>query len=490
MDMDDQHARTIFDGIQPLDGFHEFEKDLWGAFVWAAGSFSVRRPRDLRFAALHLCYYGHEEKLFIRSEDCAQVEITLYNGWNTYAVDLSGLAGEEIRFELARVPPVEGDNRDLGVMIRWMRSMADRDTYELVRDTLHNKVLNDAEYIERQTELTSFPPQLRLSLVSACNIVPRCVYCDWEPTRNVEISSDFRFSADSLLDFGDFYRRASMVMDCSIGEPLLSKDFGSMAAEIHRSFKYLEFTTNGLLLGPERRNDLLGKRAIVCVSLDSATAEGYARYRNREFDTLLENLQALCRDKKEHNDLPHVLPTFIAMKSNLDEAPAFLRLMKEVGVDGVKLRSLNLYERLRANVVFRHGFRFDYEAEALSLDHVREVTATVHRTAADIGLPLIPEMEEFGTAEDQSGGPPCSLPWKSMYVLNGGLNACCYMRIPPLARWSERRGRPYETFLRDVWNGPAYRNIRSALADGILPRQCLDTKACPIVRKQAGKEWG
>ena len=81
---------------------------------------------------------------------------------------------------------------------------------------------------------------------------------------------------------------------------------------------------------------MLGKNLMLYVSIDSATAAGYARYRNDRFDDVIANLTALCREKKAHDDLPRVFASFIAMRSNVHELPAFFALMREVGVDEIK----------------------------------------------------------------------------------------------------------------------------------------------------------
>ena len=75
-----------------------------------------------------------------------------------------------------------------------------------------------------------------------------------------------------------------------------------------------------------------------------------------------------------------------------------------------------------------------------------------------------------------------------MYAMRRGIMPCCYAR-EPIATWDEQGDRPLDEFLQDVFNGPAYQEIRSELAVGRLADYCLNTPSCPILRqkRQAGE---
>jgi hypothetical protein len=70
-----------------------------------------------------------------------------------------------------------------------------------------------------------------------------------------------------------------------------------------------------------------------------------------------------------------------------------------------------------------------------------------------------------------------------MYVLSRGIMPCCYA-TEPLARWTDQGDRSLEQFLRDVFNGPAYQEIRRELAAGRLSNYCQRTASCPIVKQR------
>ena len=52
-----------------------------------------------------------------------------------------------------------------------------------------------------------------------------------------------------------------------------------------------------------------------------------------------------------------------------------------------------------------------------------------------------------------------------------------------MGQWSALKGIDLESLLEEVYNGPEYRELRRDLARGQLPRFCLESKSCPIVKK-------
>ena len=76
--------------------------------------------------------------------------------------------------------------------------------------------------------------------------------------------------------------------------------------------------------------------------------------------------------KEGHRNLPNVIVTYIAMRSNRPEVDAFLALMKDVGVDGVRIMNSDPLSHLRARTETHNGFRFVYRDEALSYQELEE----------------------------------------------------------------------------------------------------------------------
>jgi MoaA/NifB/PqqE/SkfB family radical SAM enzyme len=473
----------VFCGVEPLEGFHPAERDELGPFVWTQGSFRIAVARRAPFARLALAYMGHDGILTVRSPGGAIQEAPLCRGWQNCVVRLAdATAGGAIECRVAPIVDAAGDARELGVMLREIEAFDDQGRFERLDKMQRNLRLNQRECRAGRTALESLPAALRVNLEVRCNIPETsqaCAYCAWDWAKAAERGSP-TFTPDTLDELGEFYESAIEVNDCSIGEPTMSKHLGPIAARIDRDGKAFSLTTNGQLLSPRLRREIVGKNVELYVSIDAATAAGYARYRNHRFDDVIANLTALCKEKKAHGGLPRVYASFIVMRSNVDELPAFFALMSEVGVDQIKLRALYLDDNVDP-LVINNGYSFDYAAEVLAIDELAAAMAAARWLAEKHRLALYVEPQQFAVDVAQAGGPVCNEPWRTLYVLGRGIMPCCYA-TQPIAAWHERGDRPLDAFLRDVFNGPLYREIRGELAAGRLSDYCRNTPSCPILK--------
>ena len=69
--------------------------------------------------------------------------------------------------------------------------------------------------------------------------------------------------------------------------------------------------------------------------------------------------------------------------------------------------------------------------------------------------------------------PACLEPWKSLYILRRGVMPCCYGHAPIAAMGD----------YRETWNSRVMQKIRRELLKGRFHQYCLDSPACPILRK-------
>lgn len=477
--MTDPRLRAIFHDLVPLHGFHGSEADVWGPFVWSKRRFAVRKLDTGGAYVARLCFNGDEGVLNIRAKGAVGKAISIRRGWNNYPLDFSDVGPADIEFEMSYVPPVPGDSRQLGIMVRSIRALESLQALGEIENSLSNKFLNDQEFAYGRVALESLPQQLRIAFEARCNMKPHCVYCDWERSKSEETDSPFRLSHEKLIEMGAFFSLAERVGDCSCGEPLLNTDFSKVVSRLHRSGKPLSVATNGQLLDSSNRCALMGKDVELYLSLDAASRESYARYRNKKFDLVVDNLRALCHGRPL-GTLPNVIAAFICMKSNLDEFPSFVDLMKEVGVDGIRVTSLNTYPHLMKRVARRGGSEFRYGQESMTSEEFNRFLTDARTAASARSMPMLP-YSDFMAEDAHVNGPLCNEPWKTINAATRGLVMCVFNHGAIVARWSEQGQRATEEFLFDVWNGEVYREIRSDLAQGRFSRLCV--ASCPIARR-------
>jgi len=457
------------------------ECDEDGPFVWAGGSFGIRILSSEKRFVVRVCSYSDEGRLSVYSGEELRLSMALCRGWHSYPLDFSGFSSSEISFELNHVARVPGDPRELGLMIRTFQAMADGKAFANLKAMSENRLLNDAELVLGKDRLESLPPKLRISMETRCNVQPPCVYCEWEWARSTEGPSPPLFTTDTLKSLGPFFDLAEEVLDCSHGEPFLHPHLRRLIRRFVQYGRRFEMTTNGQLLSARNRAKITDQRMTLFVSIDSASSAGYSWYRNDKFEQILENLRRLCKEKEEHGDQLKVIVSYIVMPSNMGDVVSFIKLMESVGVDGVKLRLLYSGPKMKPESVVRNGVAFEYEREILDLRSFKNVVQLAKQVARGSSLTVTSELD-FLTNNSGPGSTVCREPWETIYVLHRGIHVCCYSK-EPITYWPWRTGEPGDEFLREVWNGPEYRELRSSLARGELHRSCLDRPSCPFVAR-------
>lgn len=467
-----------------VDGVFDAEHDGVRAFRWTSDQFRIARSMPERYLELEL---GTPRDGTITLGGQA---LTLSSGWHYYSFDCQALQATDLGLSVAPALNPPGDSRTLGVMLGKLRWHDDDGRHSTILRRRQNEIDNEIEYRSGATVLNSVPPWLRISMEMRCNIANEqaCVYCSWNWAKTEEAGAP-AFDADFLDQLSDYFSLATDVTDCSYGEPPLHREFPEIVDRIASTDRLFSFVSNGQTLGNKVRNAMLGRNVLLSVSMDAPTAAGYARYRDQRFDLIINNLRALCQEKQATGNLPMVKVGFIVMQSNKDEVADFLRLMKSVGVDRVSLRALYVEDcmDLDGDVQQRGTFTFDYSNELVSLAELTSIGHAAQQLSTEIGLSLVVEWSEFSDNQvvalaDQKA-PLCSEPWKSAYALNRGIMPCCYGR-KPVARWTEQGDRSVRQFLDDTLNGPEFQALRRDLAAGILPKMCMETTSCPIVRRE------
>jgi len=222
------------------------------------------------------------------------------------------------------------------------------------------------------------------------------------------------------------------------------------------------------------------------------------------------------------------------MRVNVHELDAFVRLCNELEIDKLILRPLN--DTPGNNLAWdREGYHFDYEKELLPFGELVRVSGRAAELCSRLGVSLLDQLDFGGVLEttvqdefsagrqevslspvsarisgetvktgaavgDESGAPraedtdpmapsasegdekpalglekwpACTEPWRNLYILRRGIRPCSYGGAPV----ADMEG------YREVWNSPLLQDIRDHLRRGEFHSYCLESPACPIVRK-------
>lgn len=519
------------------EGFHDEEAHGVDRFRWMASSgwLTFAGADEPRFLEVWVLSEFHDLSQTIAFTAGGQTlaEHPLVAGWAPVAVTIpAGVNRLELRvsklFPAAYHP---GDARSLSVRIRPPVLHRDAVRHEHIRRQHENSVRNVREMLAGRTTLDSTPISLGIDLYGVCNVKPPCVYCEWDYSKSLEGAFvDAPFTTDTLREWGPFFDNAVSLVNCSIGEPFMMKEFDDLLDAFGDSGKVLEMTTNGQILTDRNIQKLLGRPVDLYISLDAGTPETYAKLRNDRFNAIVANLRRLIGAKGGPGRQPRVHLVFMPMQINVHELEAFVCLCADLRVDRLVLRPLNDSPSVTLDWE-RAGHRFDYQKELLPFDELVRVSGRAAELCRQYGVELADQMDFGGAMGAQFDGlfeegrrsvavtpaaapaaappdqvpsidvavpidaatpvadaisdeeprpslghertPACTEPWKSLYILRRGVFPCCY-GASPIA--------PMDQY-REVWNAPVVQEIRADLKEGRFHSYCLKSTACPIVRK-------
>ena len=335
----------------------------------------------------------------------------------------------------------------------------------------------------RSQKAEGMPRQVYIEVTNFCN--SRCISCPLTYDYFLPDEPKHHLGWDEFRQITDQLPQIDRAVLHGIGEPLLNKDLPRFIAHLKERGANVLFNSNGVLLDQDRGDALVSAGLDeLRVSIDAVSPDLYAQLRGIDvLPKILHNLRAFVK-RHGGRESPKVSLWLVGMQANLHQLPDFVRLGAEIGVPEVYLQRL---------VYFGNG-------ERPSRDTTMESSQSLFETLEDQQYALILECEKLAdglglvfrssgaTTPSESvlvkGDHPwqgCMRPWMLMYITaNGTALSCC---IAPFAASDYRSiilGNVLDYSLADVWNGPRYEELRSAV---------LSTDPSPWPCQFCGVKW-
>src|SRR3954465_1614679 len=185
------------------------------------------------------------------------------------------------------------------------------------------------------------PDHLQLEVTSACNLRCRMCLVSYRPPGN---KADGAMPYDVFLRLLDDLPTLRRLTLQGLGEPLLSPYLLDMVREAKRRGRTGGFKTNGTLLPRGAAAPLVALGLDwLHVSLDGATAATFEGIRDgASFDRVATNLRGLHAAKRAAGaERPWTRVVFVAMRRNVAELPALVRLLASWRVDELRVQNLS-----------------------------------------------------------------------------------------------------------------------------------------------------
>lgn len=315
------------------------------------------------------------------------------------------------------------------------------------------------------------PRALQVEVTGACNL--RCAMClvrYREPLDRHEASLGFeRFKAlvDSLPEL-------ETVTLQGLGEPLMAPDLFRMLEYGATRDLRMGFNTNATLL-----TRATGERLVAAgldwlhISVDGATAATYESIRDgSRFAKVERNVRGLVEVMRARGAVrPRLSLVFVAMRRNLAELPALVRLAADWGIPVLRVQNLShsfsdtdpagAYREIREFAEAEALWQSPSPADTAVFDEARTV-------AAGVGVTLrLPDLD--GEPVRPANGPGCDWPWRSAYVRQDGkVQPCCMLMGGDRAILGDLATASFPV----IWRGADYEAFRATLGTESPPDVC------------------
>jgi radical SAM protein with 4Fe4S-binding SPASM domain len=261
-----------------------------------------------------------------------------------------------------------------------------------------------------------------------------------------------------------------------LGEPMMHPRFFDMVE--HAAGRGIRVGTNSNLTllhvhGADRcvESGLAGLQ----VSIDGATRETYERIRRRaRYDRVRRNLEALVAARARRGGRqPDLVLVAVAMRENLHELAALVRLAHDFGIPEVFVQHLaHDFGEAALPARYRPMREFVTAQTLLGADlaDVEQRFEEARAAARDLGVRLrLPRVRPRLHPPGTPGRARCDWPWRGAYVsYDGQAMPCCMVATPDRANLGDmaRDG------VSAVWHGDAYDRFRHRLDSETPPDVC------------------
>ena len=321
--------------------------------------------------------------------------------------------------------------------------------------------------------VASRPPVcLYLEVTNRCNLL--CTTC---PRTYVELEPPADMSWELFTSIVDQVPNIARVVLHGVGEPMLVAGLARMVRHLKDRGAYVLFNTNGTLLTPRKGRELADSGLDeLRVSLDAADAATYLEVRGKNFfDRILRNVRAFTEmQAREGLALPRVSMWLTGLRETVEQLPAFVRVAHAAGVREVYLQRLVFFEHDAIGLARPDQALFE-KLTAEESSHI----AGAEALAASLGMTFSASGaaseagESLKRADERTPWSLCRRPWSVMYfTANGRALPCCIAPFSQRGYENYTLGDATQSSLRDIWNGAAYQDFRTALLSDAPPAAC------------------
>ncbi|HEY5999296.1 MAG TPA: radical SAM protein [bacterium] len=196
----------------------------------------------------------------------------------------------------------------------------------------HKLIYHAARVADFLAGRTVYPIYMEVSPSGACN--HRCLFCAVDYLGYGAKFLEADLLKERIAELGALGLKS--IMFAGEGEPLLHKRIGEIVRHTKASGIDVAFTTNGVLLREALAREILGSTSWIKVSCNAGTAATYAtihRTRAEDFETVLGNLAAAVRIRRENGYACTLGIQLLLLPENAGEVGTLAERARDIGLD-------------------------------------------------------------------------------------------------------------------------------------------------------------
>lgn len=326
-----------------------------------------------------------------------------------------------------------------------------------------------------RTEIAVRPPVcLYLEVTNRCNLL--CTTC---PRTYEELEPPADMSWELFQSIVDQVPDLVRAVLHGVGEPMLVANLPRMVRYLKDRGVYVLFNTNGTVLSERNGRALIAAGLDeLRVSLDASNRESFKAVRGRDYFTrIVRNVRAFRElQEREGHTKPQVSAWLTGLRETVRELPEFVKLAADIGIKEVYLQRLVFFDQSAIGKARPDQTLFEQltREEAVYLTQAEDLARSLGITFSASGAASEPGLS-LKRADDRSPWSLCRRPWSLMYfTANGRSLPCCIAPFSQHGYENYTLGNATQQTLREIWNGPAYREFRKALLSDRPPEACAN----------------
>lgn len=185
------------------------------------------------------------------------------------------------------------------------------------------------------------PIYMEVSPSGACN--HRCVFCALDYMGYQPRFLDHALWASRVTDLA--YIGLKSIMFAGEGEPFLNKSMPEIAEATKQAGIDIAFTTNGVLLTPDKAERVLPLTSWIKVSCNAGSAQSYAKVHTTQaddFETALCNIEQAITIRSKQGGHCTIGVQMLLLPANRHEATSLARRARDIGADYLVIKPYSI----------------------------------------------------------------------------------------------------------------------------------------------------